>query len=371
LSTKSNEQIRQKSPLLISVLNLLKSTAAIVNCMLMKYGKKAVTLKSKSAAQNFQQMNTPNKHIIFSLSKKIIYSLLLSVCSVLQIFGQEVKPDGYTVFYYDGGQVASEGYFKNGLPEGLWKAYYPDGVLKSIGLKKAGLSDSTWVFYDNQGRMTWLYEYNDDKKDGCVQRFDTLGYLAEEMFYVNDVLQGERLWLYPNGQVKKSLTYFNGKEAGISLEFAPDGTILTEEVYENGFLRDREEYNRTDAKGQKTGKWREYYPNGQLKSETEYRNGQKFGFTKTYNDRGKLVDIQNMTSDTTSMRDVVMIELYKEYYSSGRVKLVGGLTDGLKSGIYREFDESGNLINGYIYDSDTMVSEGLILFDGRRNVLCE
>lgn len=310
-------------------------------------------------------MNSPNNYNRFSFFKKIIYSLLFIGIQKFCVFGQEINPNGYNIFYYDNGQVASEGSFKNNLPEGLWKTYYQDGILKSQGFKNNGLSDSTWLFYDDLGRITWRYEYDNDKKNGCAQRFDTLGFLSEEFFYVDDMIQGEKIWLYPDGSLKKTLTFFDGKEVGVSLEFAKDGTIITEEIYDNGYLKNREQYNRLDKDGKKTGTWREYYADGKIKTETEYKDGQKNGLTKTFNEKGKLVEIANMTSDTSrAVGDVVLIELYKEYYADGRVKLVGGLNAGMKNGIFRAYDQAGNLVNGYIYEKDTMISEGMIMFNG-------
>jgi len=310
-------------------------------------------------------MNSPNNYNRFSFFKKIIYSLLFIGIQKICAFGQEINPDGYNIFYYDNGQIASEGSFKNNLPEGLWKTYYPDGILKSQGYKSVGQSDSTWFFYDNTGRLTWRYEYDFDKKNGCAQRFDTLNNLREELFYVNDVIQGEKIWLYPDGSLKKTLTYFDGKEVGVSLEFSKEGTIITEEIYDNGYLKDRAEYNRLDKDGKKTGTWRDYYANGKIKSETEFKEGQMNGLTKSFNLKGKLVEIATMTSDTSmAPNDVVLIELYKEYYEDGRVKLIGGLNNGMKNGIFRSYDEAGNLLNGFIYEKDTMTSEGMILFNG-------
>ena len=313
-------------------------------------------------------MNSANKHKLFffhPLKKKIVYFLITCLANFTHAFCQDINPNGYNTFYYDNGGVASEGAFKNGVPVGLWKTYYEDGILKSIGYKTNGLSDSTWLFYDDLGRIKWRYEYKNDKKNGCAQRFDTLGYLREEFFYVNDTIQGEKQWFYPDGRLQKDLIFLNGKEVGISLEYSPEGNIITEEVYDNGYLKDRAEYNRLDENGKKTGTWREYYADGTIKTEQNYRNGQKSGLSKTYSPKGKLIDIQNMTSDTTnSQTDIVLIDLYKEYYPGGKIKLVGGLNEGMKSGIFREYDTLGNLVNGFIYHNDTLVSEGMILFDG-------
>lgn len=314
-------------------------------------------------------MNSPNNNSNFFLSqivkKKRAYLLLLFFIQSFIGTSQEINPNGYNKFYYESGELASEGEFKNGVPEGQWKTYYIDGTLKSTGFKSAGLSDSTWFFYDKQGRLTWTYEYENDKKNGCAQRFDTTGYVSEEFYFINDVIHGEKQWFYPDGRIKKTVTFEEGKETGLLLEYSQNGVIITEEIYDGGYLKDRETFNRLDENGKKTGVWREYYPDGTLKSETSYKEGQKFGLSKNYSPKGKLIDIQDMTSDSTNTKtDIVLIEMYKEYYAGGKIKTIGGLNNGMKSGIFRVYDEGGNLVNGYIYEMDTLVSEGMILFDG-------
>jgi len=313
-------------------------------------------------------MNSANKHKYLSLSfrkkQKVCFLFILLVHNLFG-FGQDINPNGYNTFYYDNGSVASEGEFKNGVPVGLWKNYYPNGVIKSIGYKTSGFSDSTWFFYNPQGLLTQKYQYKNDKKNGCAQQFDSLGNVFFEMYYVDDVPVGEKQWLYPNGKIKKQVLFVNGKEEGVALEFNQSGVVITEELYDNGFLKDRTEYNRLDENGQKTGLWREFYADGTIKSEQNYKNGEKYGISKMYNQKGKLIDIQDMTSDSTNTKaDVGIIELYKEYYPGARIKIIGGLVDQKKSGIFREYDSIGNLVNGFIYKNDTLVSEGMILFDG-------
>ncbi|MDA7803462.1 hypothetical protein N8987_02650 [Crocinitomix sp.] len=69
-----------------------------------------------------------------------------------------------------------------------------------------------------------------------------------------------------------------------------------------------------------------------------------------------------MEGDTIAghVDELVIIDLYKGYYPNGKIKLVGGLDNGQKNGIYREYDEEGNIINGYIYQKDTLIAEGII-----------
>lgn len=315
-------------------------------------------------------MNSPNNNTYNLFFSKIFKTtLLLLIIGFFEIFGfaQDIDPDGYNTFYYENGQISSEGYFKNGLPHGLWKSYYPNGNLKSLGKKLNGTSDSTWVFYDQKGRIAWSYEYVNDKKNGCAIQYDTLGHKQQEIFYVNDVLQGERIEFYPSGKIKSTVNIVDGKNVGQLTEYNEKGEIITEEIYDNGFLKDRQELNRYDDNGEKTGLWRTYYPDGTIKSEGDYVDGKKNGVFKEFDKKGKLVDIKQMMGDTTmsSSSEIVIIELYKSYHPNGKIKLVGGINNGLKSGIYREFDENGELINGYIYKKDTMLAEGKILPNGQ------
>ncbi|MCG8576249.1 MAG: hypothetical protein MI810_15270 [Flavobacteriales bacterium] len=312
-------------------------------------------------------MNSPNNNISFSfLSKKNIVVYIILLVWNFSGWTQKIDPDGYNVFYYDNGEIASEGYFKKGKPEGIWKSYHPGKILKSVGNKKNGLSDSLWTFYDEKGRKKWEYDYWNDKKNGCATLYDSVGNVIEERFYEDNILQDEVVAFYSTGELRKKISYEDGKEVGVAHEFSKEGRVITEEVYDNGFLKNKEEYNRYDKDGRKTGIWREYFPDGSIKSEGVYKEGEKNGVFKEYNKKGKLVDIKKMKDDTTSMNpeDIVLIKLYKEYYRDGKVKLIGGYSNGMKSGIFREYSQAGELINGYLYEKDTMVAEGIVRFDG-------
>ena len=315
-------------------------------------------------------MNSPNNNIQLSSFKEFIIDYIIIGVLIFfgsgSVFGQEIDPNGHNVFYFQNGRISSEGYFENGLPIGIWKSYYSDGTLKSTGNKSMGLSDSLWVFFDSEGRKSHLFDYSNDKKNGCAVFFDTSGNVLKEMFYVNDVAQGEILQYYSNGILKKQTTIVDGKEIGLALEYNEQGDVITEEIYDNGFLKDRKEFNRFDANGKKTGVWRSFFPNGTIESEVAYKDGNKSGLSKTYNKKGKLIDLQKMKGDTIAghSNELVIIELYKDFYENGKIKLVGGLDNGIKNGIYREYDQSGAIKNGYIYEKDTLIAEGIITGNG-------
>ena len=125
--------------------------------------------------------------------------------------------------------------------------------------------------------------------------------------------------------------------------------------------------NRLNVNGEKSGYWREFYSNGKLKSESNFDNGQLVGISKLYDNKGRLDKIKryNLDSLTQIGQDVELIKLHKDYHTGTyKIKLIGGFYNEMKQGMYREYDISGNLINGYIYKNDTIIAEGILLNDG-------
>ena len=282
-----------------------------------------------------------------------------------------MDPNGYNTFYHSNGEIASEGYFKNGLPAGIWKSYNQKGILISQGKKLNGLSDSVWTFYTNEGLIKNSIEYFKDKKNGCAKFYDSLGYVEKEVFYIDNVIQNEQIEFYESGEIKSITNFENGKAIGEAFEFDKNGNVITELLFDEGYLKSKNEINRYDKNGKKTGYWREYHPNGKLKSEINYEKGLKKGISKQYDSKGKLKEVKRYNLDSLGQngQDIELIKLHKEYYpNTVKEKLVGGFYNGMKQGMYREYDTLGNIINGYLYKNDTILAEGLILnkgsFDG-------
>ncbi len=88
-------------------------------------------------------------------------TLILSFCFIsLIVFSQgEQDTSGLTRFYYENGQVSSEGYMRDGEPDGYWKTYYENGTLKSEGNRKDFLLDSIWTFYNDSGKVAMQITY--------------------------------------------------------------------------------------------------------------------------------------------------------------------------------------------------------------------
>ena len=96
---------------------------------------------------------------------------------------------------------------------------------------------------------------------------------------------------YPDGTLKSITNYHNGKKEGESTFFYPDGTIETVMHYQNDELN---------------GSVQHFHPNGALRSDTTYCNGEICGEGRDYDEQGNLVRIfrYDANGDVESVQEI-------------------------------------------------------------------
>ncbi|NLE33796.1 MAG: hypothetical protein GX622_01695, partial [Bacteroidales bacterium] len=281
----------------------------------------------------------------------------------------------YQQFRYPNGNISSEGYIKNGKPDGYWKSYYVTGVLKSEGKRTSFLLDSIWVFYDQAGDTTERISYLLGKRNGYsikYQKDPVRGlYRHTSELYAGDRKEGIARIFFPDGRVKQTIPYTDGKKDGLSREYDREGKIITLFEYNNDFLISRSRINRTDESGLKQGEWLDFYPDGSIKTERNYRDDMLHGYYKEYDDRGRLLvtllyDNGKMTG--TELDNSAEIEIKNRYDDSGKLIYSGPFKEEVPVGIHREYNADGTIKNARIYnDNGVLVSEGIVDTDGNRN----
>ena len=122
----------------------------------------------------------------------------------------------------------------------------------------------------------------------CFVSFYSFGYQIDENF------TGQIIKKYKDGQVESIENFKNGKLNGEFKEFFEDGSLSQIGTFKNGNMENvkvfyengnlKFEQNLKDRKGRYKG----YYPNGQLEEEGEVFQGEKIGVWKYYNEEGKL-----------------------------------------------------------------------------------
>ncbi len=272
----------------------------------------------------------------------------------------EVSANGYNIFYYDNGNISSEGTLREGQPDGYWKTYYESGVLKSEGNRIDYLLDSLWSFYNENGDIILKINYKKGKKNGLRITYRDKEYVEEN--FVNDVREGYSSVYYSNGNLKTKTFFKSGLENGISKTFDSDGLVIRIIEYKSGFVVSREDINRTDMKGDRQGRWVLFWDNGMIHIDGVYRDGRKHGYFKSYDKKGNLQSVEKYDNGELQVdaREVAEVNVKTDYYSDGKVKVVAGFRNGKPEGIRREYDRSGNVVAGAIYRGGVLMGEGII-----------
>lgn len=307
---------------------------------------------------------------------KRVFILLIFV-SVFKIsYSQDASlKDGYQIFKYPNGTISSEGMIRNGKPEGFWKSYYVTGIKKSEGRRTNFLLDSIWVFFDQSGDTTEKINYLYGKKNGWYYKYKndpTRGnYVASKELFAADRKEGTGYMYFEDGKIQQTFSYNGGKKEGLSKEYDKDGNIITLLEYNNDFLVSRERINRTDKSGLKQGDWKEFYPNGSVKSEKSYKDDLMHGYYKEYDNRGKLVMTmlyENGAVVKSRVEDEPDIEVVTRHDANGKVIYSGPYRNKIPVGVHRDFGADGKITNGYIYnDNGLLLSEGIVDEAGKYN----
>ena len=223
--------------------------------------------------------------------------------------GQRV---GLWIDLRENGKLKEEGNYLIGMKEGTFKVYNKQGeFLKfefyELGVLKENSEETEFVkiekFYDEKGRVIERGGTKNGLKHGTFQTLDSTGNIIFSRLYLNDIKQaegkfdtlnreiGEWKYFFPNGSIRSSGSYSNGKKIGDWKYYFENGKLEQSGKYDNNFI---------------SGKWLWYYPNGIVLREEYYRKGKLDGH-------------------------------YIENDSLGKVVLEGDYADGLKQGKWFRF----------------------------------
>jgi len=308
--------------------------------------------------------------------KKAFIVIIFLLTGIL-IWGQTDNnlQDGYQVFKYPNGTISSEGMFRNGKPEGFWKSYYVTGIKKAEGKYTNFQLDSIWVFFDQTGDTIEKINFLFGKRNGYSFKYKKAPveglYVYSKELFAGDKKEGTAYFYFPDGKVQQTLSYSNGKKEGLSKEYDKNGTVLTLLEYNNDFLIGRERINRTDNKNLKQGVWKEFYPNGGVRTEKNFKDDQLHGYYKEYDNRG--IPVLTMLYDNGSIvkskvEDEPDIEMENRYDQNNKLVYSGPFRNKIPVGVHREFGADGKVINAYVYnDNGLLLSEGIVDEGGNRN----
>lgn len=96
-----------------------------------------------------------------------------------------------------------------------------------------------------------------------------------------------------------------------------------------------EKQGQYNNKGEKTGEWKEYHENGQLKSIGQYESDKKTGEWRKYRDDGQLHVIGEFENGEENGE-------WKYYYKNGQLFSIGKYKHGEETGEWKEYYENGH-----------------------------
>lgn len=187
------------------------------------------------------------------------------------------------------------------------------------------------------------------------------------------ILSGTFKSYYENGQLKDEIHYKDGEQTGIKTEYYENGNLkfsitdsqkpkgnLLSHFYENGNLKSTEVYI---SEHDRDGKWIQYYPNGQMKSETEFINKEflvqncwKEDGTQILKDGTGLYIAENTYWEGYTQRNEQEYLNYKRHgkqytYNNDKLSLYQEMKDGKEHGITKTYDDEGNLKEEIVYEN--------------------
>jgi antitoxin component YwqK of YwqJK toxin-antitoxin module len=136
----------------------------------------------------------------------------------------------------------------------------------------------------------------------------------------------EKITRYTNGQMECQEFYLNGLLDGERKMWDIQGYLIFTEFYVNGLLDGEKKYYIDQRINSKVA-YQEMYARGKL-------NGPSF----RYNPHGQLIYRGNFTDDERDGKQIW-------WHSNGNLYKVQPYTKGIPNGLFREWDERGNLLS--------------------------
>ncbi len=200
--------------------------------------------------------------------------------------------------FWNGKMIAKGDIDKKGQRQGYWKEFYEDGGIKAEGKYMDNKRIGEWKYYHENGNIEQIGSFNEQGN-----------------------ANGEWKWFYPSGKVLRIDQYKNGLLDGYSVEYYENGKILSEGNY---------------IEDEKDGFW--YFRNGDAVLQGSYFEDMRSGkWQYFYTKGGQLMFEGSFVDDLPEGKHVY-------YWENGKIKEEGSFAGYKKQGIWKKFDEHGNLV---------------------------
>lgn len=241
------------------------------------------------------------------------------------------------VNYHKNGFPMSKGEYVEGLVDGKieklktgeWTFYNEEGIVKTVENYKQGLRNGKSISYYSSGKVLLEYQFVNDLREGPWKEYFEDGKIKSEGSSKAGEFDGPFTLNNPSGTPKIKGNYLKGVKDGLWIFFNTDGTIQLTTKYNKGAeLASRRE----------NGEFTEYYDSGIPKAHFEYENGKKNGPFQEMYDQGEWIQEPLETPQPGGGIQ------FKEKLVNDQVFREGDYLEGNLEGPVTYYDERGRII---------------------------
>ncbi len=269
--------------------------------------------------------------------------------------------EGQASYYYASGKLKERVNYQEGMRQGEGRLYDEEGEVIALNVYKnnflvykerinrrdvRGMRQGVWRQYYANGKVMLESNYKDDKLHGYVKTYNERGKMTQQVRYKMGELvrkkdeQGPQVVkkesFFSNGNVKTSGGFLNKKPVGVHREFNEEGKVVAAKTYTDGGVLKAE--GKVLKSGRRSGKWKNLYPDGKVKSQGKYRKGRKQGAWKFYFPNGVVEQHGNYLNGKYDGE-------WKWYYPSGELWREEEYFDGKREGNFVEYSKEGKVIS--------------------------
>ena len=309
---------------------------------------------------------------------------------------REGKMHGPMRVFFPTGLVRAEGEFMNGLEQGTFNQYYEDGSKFEETPFVMGKREGESIQYHPSGRKARTVQWKGGKREGKETSWFENGVISTVSNYVDDKLQNEgsnpaivvysekkavkeiqeydkgipinsHIQYYSNGKERQRVTFKEGKIDGSIVTKNIDGKVIGQAQFkmgvpygyhflkhDNGNTAFEGEY---DNDGKIVGFIHEYNEQGQLLSKYRRINGQFDGENDAWYPNGN----QRIAS---CYKDGKLDGEVKSYFENGKLQSQGRFVEGKRDGRHLEFNEKGEKIADIEFKMDVPSGKWMTWFEG-------
>ncbi|MDG1146746.1 MAG: hypothetical protein P8N52_00440 [Crocinitomicaceae bacterium] len=257
-----------------------------------------------------------------------------------QYVAQEITKAIVLCFEYSGEKIFkhTESSFKDGKLDGLtafWNNKKSD-LVSNLNFKNGEL-DGISSIWDNRGNQVFKASFKNGRKEGLCKEWYSNGEQKFDGTYKNEKKEGLHIYWNENGDWTSIKNYDADREAYLKKE------DLSQEIRDLLPNKITQGHTRNSNNGEVlyrntsilfSGIYQEYYSNGELESEFNYKNGKKEGLCREWYSDGKLESEFNYKENKKE-------GFCKKWYSNGKQKFEGNFKNNLKDSFCIEWDAKG------------------------------